>query len=853
MRMPGRGIMAIAIVGILAFGALGVGASFGAHTAGVASNTAAASAASSPTNNVASSMATQALANTHARGLGTSVISVPRPSATPAQQAQAQSLGHVVPLYDAAPAPSGLAYYGLSEGKGGVVVPTTLQTDSLRGTIDSVGPGVWAQDLFASSPDSFGMQLNAVQTNVTLLGTSGYSFWTQDVVLYYPASGEMILVTNIWNFTGGSITNNALYSTSLGCILSSCAVDDFPYQGDLGYYYSELVVPFAVSYPWDLTFFMNSTLTSGRDGVDFAVDLSQMSGQNFNAQYDNVVFNSTVAGGPALRSPSPYTANGYDYNALGLTNDFELVFGGPDGGSNADLSAADATIGLGYWSNAAGAYLATPSAFNYGGETGETVTGINIAWADGPLGPDGLAKWATASSGPTIMRGLWGAGAPEGTVAITINTDPANAWIVFTPDNSTAGTMNFVYAQPFAESNLYGPTFWLTPGIYFLKIELSYYDQVPEGPTLLELHATTAKTLTINLHYNPLNGVYTPLWAFTNAEVAALSYSGNGTPNNPYMIFNNQYRDFAMWFGLYNDYTFPVYPGVFFYGTTVSAELDHAPSFTARTSTFQFPGQYLPATNQLQYWFWGVSSFALYDASNISGWFGAYAYYPFAWDSFNVIFYNSTGNLVAGNTFNTEAQALLMFAGGLLQPNPEGTPTVNTGGGSNTVWGNTFNQLNAPTISGPAEELMPFYLGIGLEVAENSDLVYNNWFATPTTAFMLPFNLYSDYAYLYTDQWNITPTGAAHINTAPGFPTIPLTGSIAGGSKQGGNWWWDYGTTSGSPNPYNGAINPYGVLPYDENATTLVAYYFFGYYDATYIYNGGDYAPFMHALVHLGS
>ena len=148
----------------------------------------------------------------------------------------------------------------------------------------------------------------------------------------------------------------------------------------------------------------------------------------------------------------------------------------------------------------------------------------------------------------------------EGTVPITINTDPANAWIVFTPDNSTSGTMNFVYAQPFAESNLYGPTYWLTPGTYYLKIELSYYDQVPEGPTLLALHAEGPKTLTINLHYNPLNGVYTPLWAFTNAEVAALSYSGNGTSGNPYMIFNNQYRDFAKYYGLYNDYTFPVYP-----------------------------------------------------------------------------------------------------------------------------------------------------------------------------------------------------------------------------------------------------------------------------------------------------
>jgi thermopsin len=851
MRMPGRALIAVAIVGILAFGALGLGSTFAAPSGPDAASAASAALANtSPATNVAQNMAAQALANTHARGLNPQVISVPRPSATASQMAQAQSVGHVVPLYDAAPAPSGLAYYGLSEGKGGVVVPTELQTTSLRGSVQSVGPGIWAQDLFASSPDSFGMQLNAVQTNVTLLGTSGYSFWTQDVVLYYPASQYMILITNIWNFSGASITNNALYSTQLGCILTSCAVDDFPYQGDLGYYYSELVVPFPVAYPWALTFYMNSTLTQGRDGVDFAVDLSQSSGSNFNAQYDNVVFNSTVAGHPHLKKPSPYTANGYSYNPIGLTDDFELDLGGPDGGSNADLSAADATIGLAYWSNHADAYLTTPSAFNYGGETGETVTGANVAWSDVGNGPDGVAKWATVSSGPTIMRGLWGAGAPEGTVAITLDVTPVNAWDVFTPDNSTSGTTNFVYAQPFAESNLYGPTFYLTPGIYYLKVELSYYDQVPEGPTLIVLHATFAHTLTMNLHYNPLEGVYTPLWAFSNSQIASLSTSGSGTPSNPYMLFDNQYRDMASWFGLYNDYTFPVYPGLFFDGTSASTELYHAPSFTAKTDDFQFPGIYLPQTNQLQYWFWSVSGFALYDAQNISGWFGSYAWYPTVWDSFNVVFYNSSNNLVAGNTFNTESQALMMFAGGSLLP---GAP-INTGGGSNTVWGNTFNQV-VPTPVPYGEALLPYAAGIGLEVAENNDLIYNNWFATPTTAFMLPFNDYTDYAYLYTDQWNITPTGAAKINYAPGFPLIPLTGSIAGGSIQGGNWWWDYGTTAGSPNPYNGAINPYGVLPYDENATTIVAEIYgpFAYYDATYIYNGGDYAPFYHPLVHLGS
>jgi len=833
----------VLVVGLFVVGALGVGATFARPSSGTPIAVASAGAGGPATANVASTMAQTALAAVSAHGLNSRVISVPRPSATSEQVAQSHSAGYVTPLYDAAPAPSGLAYYGLSEGKGGTVVPSILNTTSVMGQVDANGPGIVAQDLYATSPDSFGTQLNAVTTNITLLGTPGYSFWTQNVILYYPQTGFMILVTNIWNFSGASISSNALAAHGLGCVGASCAFDDFEDYGALGFYYSELVIPFPVTYPFDLTLFMNSTISNGLNNVSFAVDLSGPS-ENFAVTNTWVEFNSLAPDQAPLTVPSNYEANGYSYNAVGLTNDFELVLGGPNGGSNADLASANATLGLAYWSAHKHAYLATPSAYNYGGETGETVVGANVAWADGAGGPAGLSHWGTVSAGPTVLRGLWNAGAREGAIPITLDVTPVNAFEVFTPLNDTTSLANFVYAQPFAESNLYGPTFWLTPGDYSLKIELSYYDQVPAGPTVLILHVEKAKTYTFNLHYNPLEGVYTPLWAFSNSELAGISTSGTGTPYNPYMLFDNQFRPLAAFYGLYNDYTFPVYPGVFLMGTTASTYLEHAPQFTAKTSDFQYPGALLPQTNDLQFWLWSVSGFALLDSSNISGWFGESAYYPLDWNSFNVVFYNSSSDLVAGNTFATESQALVSYSGGTL------FGPVNTGGGDNTIWGNTFVQGYAPPST---LALMPFASGLGLMVGENGDLIYNNWFATPTTAFMVPLNLYSGDAYLYTDTWNITPIGASHINYAAGFPLVPLTGSIAGGGKQGGNYWWDYGTTVTSPNPYNGAVNPIGVLPYDENATTLTLYvYGPSYYFSTYIYNGGDYAPFVHPFVHLG-
>ncbi len=841
-----RTLLSIVVVAGFVFGTLGAasaqtvappGGSGGSAAASIAPASSTAAAAPTPSGvvspttsgtNAASALAAKALATTQTLGINPRDVFVPRPSASASQESAAHSLGYVTPLYDAAPAPSGVAYYGLSEGAGGAVVPSILNTTSLLGQVDSTGPGIVAQDLFGSSPDSYGIQLNAVQTNVTLFGQSGYSFWTQNVVEYYPSADFMILVDNIWNFSSptADLSGNPFYSQ-----------DGF---NEISYYYDEVVIPFPVTYPWDLSLYMNSSIIDGRDSVTFTANLAGPDGVIFNAPYDTVVFNSLNPDEAPLTVPSNYTADGFSYNPLGLTNDFELIFGGPGGGSNSDLSAADAILGLSYWNAQAGQYESTPSAYNYGGETGETVTGANVAWGSSPAAaPFGTTKYAIMTTGPSVIRGLWNAGAPGGAVQVRLAVTPANAFDIVTALNSSATLANFVTAQPYAESNLFTPAFYLTPGKYTFTIELSNYD-----PVTLSVNVESALTISVHLRLDYGRGIYTPIWAFSNSELAAISYYGTGAPYNPYVLFNNQWAALSSVFGLYNDYTFPVYPGVFLSGTTATTYLVHASMFTTQTNDFQYPGVYLPQTNELQYWFSGVSHVAVVDALNITGWFGESAWYPIVWDSFNMVFYDSSHNLIAGNHFATESQALLLFAGGTL------FGSINLAGGNNTVWGNTFTQLSPPT---SALALMPYSLGIGIEVAEQDDLIYNNWVATPTTAYMVPLNLYSGNAFLYTDYWNIPVQPAFLVHHAAGFPLTPLSGSIVGGPVQGGNYWWDYGTTATSPNPYNGAVNPYGVLPYDENATTwTVDVYGPSYYYATYIYNGGDYAPLLIPVHHHG-
>jgi len=540
------------------------------------------------------------------------------------------------------------------------------------------------------------------------------------------------------------------------------------------------------------------------------------------------VFDSTVPGGPKLHSPAPYTANGFSYNAQGLTNDFELILGGPGGGSQADLGPTSATLGLAYLTH--GGYRAVPTAYNDGGETGETVTGATVAWASDSAGPAGVAKYGVLTNGPTVLRGLWNAAGPVGATRVSLPVTPGNAWYVFTPVATSAALGNFLVPEPVVVPAVYGTTFHLTPGTY--KVMAGLADYTPVSFTLTVGSSPIAQT--IHLRLNLLEGIYTALWAFLNAQLAALSYWGYGTTASPYLLFSNQYAPLSPVFGVYNDYVFPVFPGIFFHGTTATAYVYGGGSRIAWTNTWQYPGPYLPATDALQSWFWDVSHIALV-SSSFSGWFGSSTYYPAVFDTFNGIFYESSHDLVAADNFTTAGDALLLFSGGTI------FGPVNVGGGNNTVWGNYFWEV-APPASGLAvsPDWSGLDVGLGLAIAEQDDLIYNNWISTPTTAWMLPLNLYSGDPFLYTDTWNISVQSASIVHHAKGFPFTPLVGSITHGNSQGGNYWWDYGIT----NPYNGAVNPLGQLPYVENAVTWIVYiYGPAYHYASFLDNGGDYAP----------
>jgi len=1088
-------------------------------------------------------------------GVCPSSIFLPRGSATPAQLARSEAIGTVLPLYSGIPAPIGLADYGLSSGPGESLLPSVQGTTSVRGTVDTNATGIVPLDLDLDTPDAFGIQLNAVLTGVDLFGQTGvtngssttpYEFWAQNVVEYYPSTDTMVLVTNLWNFSGRFSLNSAVYEHGPDGVVVAGTV-----------YEATLAIPTPITYPFNLSLFLNSSVVGGRDAVNFTVQLVGP-GEQFTEPYDYVIFNSTAANGSSASSSANFTADGRQYDPEGLTNDFELDFGGPGAGSQADLVAAGAELGLAIWNATAdggsGGYVSVPSAFNYGGETGETATGATIGWSSGPGGPEGLATYGTMATGPTFLGGLWNASGPEGSYPVTIHSNPTNAFQVVTPVvvtpwanlTSTAGfplgpvaqyqeaydpalhetvlfggwspysgvegytttfasgkwsegwlgsftppgrfggglvydaadgylllfggkavgsstttnasqflndtwmfnvtgwhqlhparapsprgyfamaydaadsevvlfgggigtlrspwdlyndTWTFRAGQwtnvttsagaapparieasaaydasdgyvvlvggasttqtsvpcPFgypdewkfagghwtelaptgtvppagegsawydvgthttyyyeAQENLSGgngscaspggdifayadgswqlfsasgapgspvpryavlvvddardgydllvggttgpdgpflsdtwsfqptavrpgsppprlvpepsigptlttSTFWLAPGNYTLDTELSGYASVN---TTLDVDRPL--TVNVTLAVNRSVGIYTPIWLWSNAQVAGVSTSGAGTPTQPYVLENVQPGPIGPAFGIYNDYAYPVYPAILFDRTNVSTEILRPSNFSTETNDFASPGPYLPQTNDPPFWFDQVSGVALVDASDVGGWFDSP--YQEVTDA-AVVFYESSGNLVAGCTFvGWGAGGATFFSGGTF------TGPLNVGGGNNTVWGDTFQ------ISGYHGDT-DYIGGVALLLAEPNDLVYNNRFVPGTVgalfsgglpyfgldAVLLNENLYSGFAELFAnDRWNVTVQPASQKHYASGFPSIPLYGSILGTSWQGGNFWWDYGLVT----------NPYGTLPFTESG-----------YGAPAIYPGGDDAP----------
>ena len=718
----------------------------------------------------------------------------PHPSLTAA--------GTISPTYTSGPAPLGVAEYGLVN-QSGTIVPWNLTTDELVGIFEgqnqyctflaTCSPSVLSMD--SGVPDAYGLQLNAVVENVTLFNQPGYSFWTQNVVEYSTYTEELYIITNVWNFSSPTAVvhgNEFVDHGANGTIVP-------------GEFYYSVSGPYIVPSNYSIFVGLVSGVNGTNDEVGFEFELEAPGGGPVASGInDFVVFNSSGASGPGVAVGPQFVADGGHYAPNGLPADWEFVMGGPGGGSNVDLLSMYATIDLFYYNETLDTISPVPSAYTVGSETGETAYGGTDLWnltGQFPLG--------YIVPGPTYAQGMWNfTNSTEGVAFVVHSFAPDNGFTFLAPQDANPLDFQSYQWAPFQS------VYFLPPGTYSAwSVASNYY---PAYSDLGVLANDTLSFWSVSLSYNPLNGVYTPLWALNQSGLENITWDG-------YTLFNNQYAPLGYdpvtgyhfpWFGIINDYTFPIFAGILLWNTASAAVLA-PPSFDVVFPSWDdaFLNYYgFPTTNDLPMMFYDSIFPILEGASAIGGWWFTQAYFGPTTPQYDVVFWNTSYGTIVNNTFATGGNALYLY-----------------GGSENLILNNTFIQA-LPNASNPFVISGYYYGTYALFEADYGDVVYggfdcgchdmifNNIFDTYFTA-------YSPYLDPYTGNFPIYPFSEEwNISQIYGIP------NIIGGDWVGGNYWWNYGTSQ----------NPYGQLPY---------YNYQFYYTLLWglepygIYYGGDYLP----------
>ncbi len=661
----------------------------------------------------------------------------------------------ITPLYSSAPAPMGIGYYGLMNNSG-ILTGTVLNTTSFEGSITVNNLNIFYLD--ADSPYSLSFQLNTVLRNVTLFGNNSYVFWTQNTVSYSTRTHVLSMVDNIWNFSSDQylFTQNSLYS----------------YQGypvPPTYYYAVSSNFTNVNFPFTINVYINSTIINNRNAVFFNYTLIQQNQVPVSGSYDEVIFNSTY-GMPSdyKTAPAYFQVNGNEPTPTGfLLYDAELMLGGYGGGSTTTVFDINATMQLNYLSSTG--YTAVPSAYNFGTDTGETSIGVSSSW-------NGINPAAILTTGPSILAPLWGLAPGSGNIKVSGTVTPSNAFMFISPGS----TFNATTAQWAGIETSGSFSYNLPSGTYSAELLLSNYN-----PVFFTFSKSTV--LNVSMVKNMAMGIYTPLYAFDNAQVAALSINGNGTLSNPYIIENNQYGSLNPLFSQLNDYAFPVFSGLLLVNTNVYVSINSPPTFFINfgTAASLVSSSYnLPDYNYLQIQLYNTSHVSIYHANYVTGWFSmeVYAVYQDDFPVANIMLWNSTGDLIADNNFYDWGSSLLVY-----------------GGSDNVIWGNVFLPYPVPLNSATTNGIGEF----GLTIYSSGNTIYNNYFNVTVPAYSPSMNIYNYQPAVYINNWNITPEPASIVNTVNGYQ---LSGNIMNQPVQSGNFWSDYSSSMSVPYNASGFI-----------------------------------------------
>ncbi len=494
------------------------------------------------------------------------------------EQAASSPKSQVGQYYTSTPAPMGLGDFGLG------ATTYELNTSAIEGSalLDSYNAtgGSLYEDSGAyywngraanseGSPYDSGIQLNTVLANVTFPGSnldplgSGV-FWTQNVPEFF--GNNLTFLDNVWNFSAPGATMNpgTLYSYN-GTLV--------PY--DFYYDYGPTI---PVSYPFWLQVYNNATVNAyGQDVLTYgyrAIDgYGTSSATVYTGIYDTIVFNS-LGGGYTL-TPQ-FRIDGYNYAPSGANFDAEIVFCGPAAGSNAVITNASGQMNLWYL-NTSGAkpvWQAPTSAYDFGGDTGETSIGVAETWS---------GTTAYLSQGPSLMYGLWGTpssvSVPSGKIAFSTGSTPMtpNYAFVFIGYYNSTETLSELPA--YAPSSSAGTvSTWLPPSppSAWTGYSLEAYADGYSNMSATFSGAQTSYAIKLTSSPKTLNA---PLYMNGDAQETALltqlTGSATGTLSDLRVSIDPYAGAFNATFNLVNDWGYPTFGLVYENGLTSPVSVNH--------------------------------------------------------------------------------------------------------------------------------------------------------------------------------------------------------------------------------------------------------------------------------------
>ncbi len=685
------------------------------------------------------------------------------------------------PSYQSAPAPMGLASYGLRNVSGSLT-PFTYNTTCFDGTvnINNVSEFYMGSD----SPYTFSIQMNSVLTGVTLFGVAGYQYWIQNVAFYSTRTHQLTLVDNIWNFSSPTaVITGGEFNNDTGTVVP-------------GLYYYKVGPTFNVDSNFSLSLILNTANVNNDNGVFLNYSINGITPEGSTlvktGSYDRVIFNSIKGSTTAATGAAHFEVSGSrlsDNGAIPL--DAELDFGGPGGGSTADFTNMNSSLTLMY-KTSSGNLASVPSAYDSGSATGETSSGISAYF---------IGAKEFMDTGPSFITGLWNISGSSGFASVSGSVYPDPSFLMVSKGKNFVASDSQV--APISANGVF--SILLMPGTYSFNFMLSYYDNI----------SIVDKTLSDGFHLNigPISlsrnysmGLYTPFYITDNSQISQIAYSGHGTLSSPYIIPGPSYQAISKLnvssslnpaFSAANDYLFPEYDGIIMRNTDSYVMFSgfssqDQPVFKETQTSLEYLviSQYLqlPQSNFLPIEFYN-SSDIIFSNNTVSTWFTAEVftdetYYNVPFVS-SLVLWNVTNSLISSNMVKSQGSGILIY-------------DENNTSSSNYVWGNVFTTCSL-TGAGSYYGSAP----IGLIIESSGNTVFNNIFDSAITLVSLDgphANIYNDANVTYHDNFNISKEPA---NYAVTFDGQNLKGSIINGSYVGGNFYYNY--FSNGVEPYNGS------------------------------------------------